>query len=218
MEVRSQPGMATDSPRDLQNTVTKTQSAALGFRVKSGWAAVVLLTNRARSPQLLGVGSIELCDPRLPETRQPYHVAMGKLETDSGKLNQRERIVRTISQQSLTKLLKAYEQKEIRIRRAALVVGSQIDPAEIANPHIRAHALEGRLFRSAVEQALHDHEICTDVLLERDAYPSVASRLKQSIDDVKRAIEELGRSTAAEAGPWRPEQKLAALAALFALR
>jgi hypothetical protein len=210
--------MANDSPRDLQNTVTKTQTAALGFRVKSGWAAVVLLTNRARSPQLLEVGSIELCDPRLPETRQPYHAAMGKLETDSRKLNQRERIVRTTSQQSLTKFLKAYEQKEIRIRRAALVVGSQIDPGEIANPHIRAHALEGRLFRSVVEQTLHDHEICTDVLLERDAYPSVAERLKQSIDDVKHAMEELGRSAAAKAGPWRAEQKLAALVALFALR
>jgi hypothetical protein len=218
MEVRSQPGMAIDSPRDLQNTVTKTQTAALGFRVKSGWAAVVLLTNRAHSPQLLDVGSIELCDPRLPETRQPYHAAMGKLETDSRKLNQRERIVRTISQQSLIKLLKAYEQKEIRIRRAALVVGSQIDPAGIASPHIRAHALEGRLFRSVVEQTLHDNDIFTDVLLERDAYPSVAARLKQSIDDVKRGIEELGRSAAAKAGPWRAEQKLAALAALFALR
>jgi len=210
--------MATDRPRDLQNTVTKTQTAALGFRVKSGWAAVVLLTNRARSPQLLEVGSIELCDPRLPETRQPYHAAMGKLETDSRKLNQRERIVRTISQQSLTKLLKAYEQKEIRIKRAALVLGSRIDPGEIANPHIRAHALEGRLFRSVVEQTLHGHEICTDVLLERDAYPMVAARLKQSIDDVKRAIEELGRSAAARAGPWRAEQKLAAVAVLFALR
>jgi hypothetical protein len=210
--------MATDSPGDFQNTVTKTQNAALGFRVKSGWAMVVLLTNTAHSPQLLEVGSIELCDPRMPETRQPYHAAMGKLETDSRKLNQRERIVRTISQQSLTKLLKAYEQKEIRIRRAALVVGSQIDPAEIANPHIRAHALEGRVFRSVVEQTLHAHEICTDVLLERDAYPGVAARLKVSIDDVKRAIEELGRSAAAKAGPWRAEQKLAALAALFALR
>jgi len=210
--------MATGSPRDLQNTVTKIQIAAIGFRVKSGWAAVVLLANTARSAQLLEVGSIELCDRRLPETRQPYHAAMGKLETDSRKLNQRERIVRTISQQSLTKLLKAYEQKEIQIRRAALVVGSLIDPADIANPHIRAHALEGRLFRSVVEQTLHDHEICSDILLERDAYPSVAARFKQSIDDVKRAIEDLGRSAAAKAGPWRAEQKLAALAALFALR
>ena len=217
MEVCSKPGMASDGPRDLQNAVTKSQTAALGFRVKSGWAAAVLLTGTARSPQLSDIGRVELCDPRRPETRQPYHAAMGKLETDSTKLNQRERVVRSISQESLMELLNCYRQKRFQIKRAALVVGSQINPAEIANPHIRAHALEGRLFRSVVEQTLHDHEICTDVLLERDAYPSVAARFKQSIDDVKRGIEKLGRSAAAKAEPWRAEQKFAALAALFVL-
>ena len=210
--------MASDGSSNLQNTVTKTHSAALGFRVKSGWATVVLLTDTAHSPQLSDVSRIELCDPRLPETRQPYHAAMGKLETDSTKVNQRERVVRSISQQSLTRLLKAYQQKGFRIRRAALVVGSQIDPANIANPHIRAHALEGRLFRLAVAETLQDHEIPTEVLLERDAYPSVAARLRQSSDDVKRAIQDLGRSAPAKCGPWRAEQKLAALAALFVLR
>jgi hypothetical protein len=218
MEVGSESGMASDGSSDLQNTVTKTQTAALGFRVKSGWAAVVLLTDTAQSPQLSDVSRIELCDPRLPETRQPHHAAMGELETDSATLNRRERVVRCISQQSLTTLLNGYRQKGFRIMRAALVVGSQIDPANIANPHIRAHALEGRLFRSAVEQALQDHEIRTEVLLERDAYPSVAAQLKRSSDDVKRAIQDLGRSAPAKGGPWRAEQKLAALAALFALR
>ena len=210
--------MASDGPGDVSNKMIKAQNAGLGFRVKSGWAAVVLLTDTAHSLQLSDVSRIELCDPRLAETRQPYHAAMGKLETDSTKVNQRERVVRNISQQSLTRLLKGYRQKGFRIMRAALVVGSQIDPANIANPHIRAHALEGRLFRSAVAETLQDHEIHTDVLLERDAYASVAARLKQSSDDVKRAIQDLGRSAPAKGGPWRAEQKLAALAALFALR
>jgi len=151
--------MASDGSSHLQNAVTKSQTAALGFRVKAGWAAVVLLTDTAHSPQLSDVSRIELCDPRLPETRQPYHAAMGKLETNSTKLDQRERVVRSISQQALTILLKGYQQKGFRIRRAALVVGSQIDPANIANPHIRAHALEGQLFRSAIEQTLQDHKV-----------------------------------------------------------
>ena len=210
--------MAGDSPGHLQNTVTKTQTAGLGFRVKSGWAAVVLLTGRHDSPQLSGVGRIELCDRRLPETRQPHHAAMGKLETDSTIVDQRERIVRSVSQQVLARLLKDYREKYFRVTQAALVVGSQIDPANIANPHIRAHALEGRLFRSAVEQTLHDHEIRTEVLLERDAYSSVAARLKQSPGDLKRRIQDLGRSAPAKGGPWRSEQKLAALAAFFVLR
>jgi hypothetical protein len=209
--------MASDSPRDLQNTVTKAQTAALGFRVKSGWAAVVLLIGTARSPQLSDIGRIELCDPRHPETRQPYHAAMGELETDSTKLNQRERVVRGISQESLTRLLNCYQQKRFQIKRAALVVGSQIDPDTIGNPHIRAHALEGRLFRSVIEQTLHDHEIRTELLLERDTYASVAARLTQSSDDLERAIRGFGLSAAAKGGPWRAEQKLAALAALFVL-
>ena len=97
------------------------------------------------------------------------------------------------------------------------MVGSQIDPTTIANPHIRAHALEGRLFRSVVEETLQDEKIRTDVLLERDAYACVAARLKQSSDDVRRGIQNLDRSMAATGRPWRAEQKLAALAALFAL-
>ena len=209
--------MASDGSSHLQNAVTKSQTAALGFRVKAGWAAVVLLTDTAHSPQLSDVSRIELCDPRLPETRQPYHAAMGKLETNSTKLDQRERVVRSISQQALTILLKGYQQKGFRIRCAALVVGSQIDPSNIANPHIRAHALEGRLFRSAVAETLQHHEIRTEVLLERDAYLSAAARLRQSSHDVKRVIRDLGRSAPATRGPWRAEQKLAAVAALFAL-
>jgi hypothetical protein len=209
--------MASNRSSDLQNTVTKTQTAALGFRVKSGWAAVVLLTDTAHSPRLLDVSRIDLCDPRFPETRQPYHAAMGNLEMNSTKLYQRERLVRSISQQSLTRLVNGYRQKGFRIKRAALVVGSQIDPTNIANPHIRAHALEGRLFRSAVEQTLHDTKIRTEVLVERDVYSWVAARLKQSSDDVKRVIQDLGRSAPAKSGSWRAEQKLATLAALFAL-
>jgi len=179
---------------------------------------VVLLTRQRGGPELADVKRVELSDPRLPETRQPYHASMGKLETDSRILNQRERLVRCIAQESLGTLLTSYQQKGYRISRAALVVGSQIDPTIIANPHIRAHAFEGQLFHSAVEQTLVSHEIRTDVFLERDAYTHVAARLQQSSNYVKRAIQDLGRSIPAKSGPWRAEQKLAALAALLALK
>jgi hypothetical protein len=142
---------------------------------------------------------------------------MGKLETDSEKLNRRERVVRCIAQQSLRNLLVGYRQKGYAIRRAAVVIGSQVDPARIANLHIRAHALEGRLFRSAVQETLRSHEIRPDILLERDAYARVAVRLQLSTDGVKREIQNLGRAMPADARPWRAEQKLAALGALFAL-
>ena len=192
----------------------KPPPAALGFRVKSGWAAAVLLTGPARSPQLCDVRRIDLSDPRLPETRQPYHATMGKLETDTTKINRRVRVVRSIAQQSIATLIAGYRQKSYAISRAALVVGSQLDPASIANPHIRAHAFEGQVFGSVLEEALQTCRIRTEVLIERSAYAQGAMKLKQSNENVRRVIQNFGQATQ---GPWRAEQKLAALAAWLAL-
>jgi hypothetical protein len=192
----------------------KPQPAALGFRVKSGWAAAVLLTGPTRSPQLCDVRRIDLSDPRLPETRQPYHAAMGKLETDTTKINRRVSVVRSIAQQSIATLLASYRQKGYAIRRAALVVGSQVDPDSIANAHIRAHAFEGQLFRSVLGEALQACRIRTEILVERNAYAQGAAKLKDSNDNVQRMIRDFGRVAQ---GPWRAEQKLAALAAWLTL-
>jgi len=194
--------------------MTKPRAAALGLRVKSGWAAAVLLTGTARSPRLCDVRRIELSDPQHPETRQPYHAAMGKLERDARKINQRVDVVRGIAQQSIATLLAGYRRQNLRIRRAALVVGSQIDPDSIANPHIRAHAFEGRLFRSVLEESLRAHRIRANILIERHAYAHAVEELKQTNQNVRRKIQDFGRETET---PWRAEQKLAAVAAWLAL-
>src|SRR5436309_4447094 len=178
--------------------------AALGFRVKSGWAAAVLLEGPARSPHLCDVQRIDFSDPQLPETRQPYHAAMERLETDTKKISRRVEVVRHVTEKSIAKLLAGYRQQNFTIKRAALVVGSQIDPASIANPHIRAHAFEGQLFRSVLEKALHGHRIRTVVLIERDIYAKAVVRLKKSSDDLQHVIQNFGRFTE---GPWRAEQK-----------
>ena len=206
--------MGKDSACDISDAMTKPRAAALGLRVKSGWAAAVLLTGTVRSPQLCDVRRIELSDPQHPETRQPYHAAMGKLERDARKINQRVDVVRGIAQQSIATLLAGYRRQNLRIRRAALVVGSQIDPDSIANPHIRAHAFEGRLFRSVLEESLRAHRIRANILIERHAYAHAVEELKQTNENVRRRIQNFGREMET---PWRAEQKLAAVAAWLAL-
>jgi hypothetical protein len=139
---------------------------------------------------------------------------MGKLERDARKINQRVDVVRCIAQQSIATLLAGYRQQNFRIRRAALVVGSQIDPDSIANPHIRAHAFEGRLFRFVLEESLRAHRIRTKVVIERHAYAHAVEELKQTNQNVHRKIQNFGREMET---PWRAEQKLAAVAAWVAL-
>ena len=205
--------MGRDGPCYISKQVNA-EIAALGFRVKSGWATVVLLTGPIGSPALRDNRVIDLSDPRFPETRQPYHAAMGQLEMDTTETNRRTDIVRRVTKHSVTELLAHCRRKDYAITRTSLMVGSQLDPATIANPHIRAHALEGQLFCSALEAALHAHGIRTAILLERDAYVRAAARLKKSSIDLCKAIRNFRRFTE---GPWRAEQKLAAVGAWVAL-
>ena len=187
----------------------------LGFRVKSGWAVSILIDGSLRAPHLCKSCVIDLSDPSRPETRQPYHAAMGKLETNAATLKRRVQSVRRATEKSIADLIDRCADHGCAIHRAALVVGSVIDPESIANPHIRAHALEGRLFRRVLESALRSRGIQCAIFTERDVYPRASNLLGQSPVQIRRTIAELGRLVSA---PWRADQKLAALAAWTSLQ
>ena len=179
--------------------------AAVGFRVKSGWATAVLLVGPARAPRVADRRVIELSDPAVPTS-----------PARGAKLERRLRsVVARITRRSVRRLLHEYRRTGHAVRRVALVVGSDIDPARIANDHIRAHALEGRLFRTVLERACRSLGLRASVLVERQAYPAGATALHRSESQLKRAVTELGRAID---GPWRADEKTAALAAWMTLR
>jgi hypothetical protein len=188
--------------------------AAVGFRVKSGWATAVLLAGPVQTPRALDRRIVELSDPDVPESRQPYHAAMGMLEQDAAKIRRRTKVVQRVAARSVAALLDRFRTVGCPIRGAGLVVGSQVDPASIANPHIRAHALEGALFRTVLADALRAHRLSYSVVMERDIYGQAVAVLVRSEGELKRAVTTLGRALE---GPWRAEEKLAALAAWMIL-
>jgi hypothetical protein len=188
--------------------------AAMGLRVKSGWATAVLVAGTVESPQALDRRTIDLCDPAIADSRQPYHAAMGRLETDETKIARRRTVVLEASNRSVTELLEDYRESGYRIRSACLVVGSELDPARVTNPHIRAHALEGRLFREALESALRSRDLPCSVIAERKLYTRAAEVLRRSEAELRRLVTELGRSLGR---PWRADEKASTLAAWLAL-
>jgi len=192
---------------------TKPSRAAIGFRVKSGWATAVLL-GLADAPRVLDRRVVELCDPAIPASRQPYHAGFGTLEEDASEIRWRTSAVRRATGKSVAALLQAYRAMGFAPRSAGLVVGSLIDPATVANPHIRAHALEGRLFRTVLEEALQSAKIGCAVVIEKGAYAKAAAALGRTEEEVKRTVSALGRSAG---GPWRADEKLAAAAAWMRL-
>jgi len=190
------------------------QSAALGFRVKSGWAVAVLLAGPVGSPHVLDRRVIQLCDPTIPGSKQPHHASMGTLQTDEPKVERLRKLIAKAALGSVTEMMKDYKSEGHQLRRATLVVGSDIDPAKISNPHIRAHALEGRLFRTVLQDALRSCGLECSVIVERNAYKQAAGGLKRSEPELKQLLKQLGHSVE---GRWSADEKLAALAAWLAL-
>jgi hypothetical protein len=187
---------------------------AVGFRAKTGWAAVVLLESTAAGARVLDSRRIELCDPDEPDARQPYHAGFGTFNQDDAQVKRLVRDVRRFAGRVMKRLLDGWAAEGLAPRGGAVVAGSNVDPARIANLHMRAHALEGRLYREVVEEGLSAAGLGCEVLLERDLYPRAAERLGLGEAALRQAVTELGRGVA---GGWRAESKAAALAAWVTL-
>jgi hypothetical protein len=183
--------------------------------VKSGWACVVLVGGSAATPRVIDSRRIELSDPHVPESRQPYHAAFGTARSAGAERTRLVGGVRRFGRRSVTGVIRHYRSLGHRVSRAGLVVGSLIDPDEIANDHIRIHAMEGQLFREVVRGAAARMGLSCWICRERDLIAQAAAALRRSEAILRRTAVALGENVD---GPWRAEQKLAALAAWRQLR
>ncbi|MGE5803786.1 MAG: hypothetical protein ACM358_16190 [Gemmatimonadota bacterium] len=95
-----------------------------------------------------------------------------------------------------------------------MVVGSTIEPETIGNEHIRAHAYEAQLFRTALERAVRRRRLVCRVVRERDLAAAAATELRRSHQAITRVAADLGR---AAGKPWRSEEKTAVIAAWLLL-
>jgi hypothetical protein len=188
---------------------------ALGFRVKSGYAIAVALRGPVASPRVVARQVVELSDPDLAETRQPYHHGFYTHEVDERQIAKRLKIVERCARRSIAALLKDERLDGVTPRGAGLVVGSVIDPATVGNPHIRAHASEGRLFRSVLESALRAHGIECHVIVEKQLAAKASAGLKRGNAEIRSVVADFGKSLG---GPWRAEEKAASAAAWLALK
>lgn len=191
------------------------EPAALGFRVKSGWALAVLLAGQPSSPTVMDRRRVELTDPNVPASIQPFHAGLDLPTAAASRTIARlVKCVERVSALSIGNLLTTYRDDGYRIVGAGIVAGSIIDPAAIKNDHIRAHAEEGRLFRVVIDGALRASRIRATVTPEKKLFASGVATLELPESRIRAELIALGRVVA---GPWRAEEKAATLAAWIAL-
>jgi hypothetical protein len=189
---------------------------AIGFRVKSGFAVAVVIEGPAASPLAIARHIVEMSDPNERWTRQPYHNRMFKTETDEGEIARRVKIVKRCAKKSVSELIDQIRRAPLSGARlsAALVVGSVVDPATIGSPHMRAHANEGRLFRTVLEDALKSQGISVDVFVEKTLATKAAIVLGRPPAALDKVVAGFGETLGT---PWRAEEKGAATAAWMIL-
>jgi len=187
---------------------------AAGFTVKSGWASTVLVTGSAASIQVIDSRRIELSDPAIPESRQPYHAGFGTARASGAELSRLIAAVERFGRESVTGTIDRYRRDGHQLRGLGIVVGSTVDPDTIGNAHIRIHALEGRLFRQIVETAAAERQVRCWIWREKELYAIAAGSLHRQESNLRKVLTACGDSSA---GSWRAEHKAAALAAWLVL-
>jgi len=191
--------------------------AAVGFRVHSGWATAVLLAGPAAGPEVADRRVVQLADPEVPDSRQPYHAGLDLPKGEAARIV--ARLVRSVEQfarRSLIDLFKSYRVGGHRLLAAGIVVGSNVDPAMIKNDHIRAHAEEGQLFRVVIQDAVQSRGLAlpVTVTVEKELFVTASRKLGIPERRLKEKVGALGRQLD---GPWRAEERAAALAAWVVL-
>jgi hypothetical protein len=183
---------------------------ALGLRVKTG-LAVVVIVDRSGDNAIRAAGRrlVSLAGPG-DEARFVHHAALDLPESEGAAATRR--LVAAARKVALSEMRSLLDDVP-RVKRAGVVVGSLIEPDRIPGAHMRAHALEGKLYRELVVDALEAAGIRTTLLLERGAYEHVAASIGEPAKALRGRIASLGASLK----PWRAEEKLAALAGYWQL-
>jgi hypothetical protein len=189
--------------------------AAIGFRVKSGWAMAALLVGPASSPKVVDRRRVELADPAIPDSTQPFHAGLDLPKAAAAKtVGRLVKAVERSAARAIQELLAVYRSDGYRIMAASIVVGSTVDPKTIKNDHIRAHAEEGRLFRVVIEDALKAARVPASATPEKELFLRGANVLRIPETRIRTELTALGKSVQ---GSWRAEEKAATLAAWMAL-
>lgn len=154
---------------------------------------------------------VPLCVQDIPYSRFPYHPLV-ELSGRKGETESRRAVaaVRSAARREIAVLLDSIGS----VDAAGIVGGSLVDPASIANAHIRAHAREGQLFRDVVASGLRGAGIESELLSDRDVLGRLAGKLRCPEERLRNSLTQSGRG---KFQPWGADEKLAAAGALWHL-
>jgi len=194
------------------------QRAALGFRVHSGWTAMVAVTLEKKSPVVLIRRKLQLVKIFSYTFRQPYHTAEKMPIGDAAEF------VRRVEKESCELAVAGVRAARQELANAdyklsgfslLLASGRELPEFEkILASHALIHTADGELFRDSLRHAAARCKLPVTAIKERDLLASASKSLRLTPDVLSRRVASLGKSLGP---PWSQDEKFSALAAWFTL-
>jgi hypothetical protein len=190
--------------------------AALGFRVHSGWAAMVVVAGPPRSPAVIDRCRIELIKSGIP--RQPYHAAEGmELKAAEKLISRCTDTARLLAREAVGAAMRDLRNRGYEVVGSGLLLASGRPLPGLAATlasHALIHTAEGELFRDALLHASQHYRLPVACVKEREIFAQGAAQLGVRMENLPARLNDLGRSLGP---PWRQDEKLAALVAWLAV-
>jgi len=198
--------------------VAQARQAALGFRVHSGWTALVAVCVDRGLPTVLARQRIHLVETFTYEFRQPYHTAK-KMPPDEGRefISRMQEEARRFAYRAICDVQSELQKQGLKLTRCGLLLASgKALPGldKILASHALIHTADGELFREALLHASARCGLRDFRVKEREVLDLAGRAFRLKPDDIMRRVTELGRSLGS---PWSQDEKFATMAAWLAL-
>ena len=194
------------------------KEAAVGFRVHSGWAAVVVVSLEKGAPVVLQRNRAHLVKTFSYTFRQPYHTAEKMpLAEARAFVAQVQTEARQLAYRVIHGMQSELESLKIKLTRGSLLLASGRplpDLEKILASHALIHTADGELFREAVVHGCTRCELKMESIKERELLEDAGTALHLKTTELMRRVTELGKPFGS---PWSQDEKFATLAAWLAL-
>jgi hypothetical protein len=192
------------------------QSAAIGFRVHSGWAALVAVAGSPNAPEILLRRRIQMVDRASQGAVQPYHAAAVMQLRDAEKfLTHCSADARKRARGEIARVVS--ELAGHRVVACGMLVSSGRALGTLESTlasHAAIHAAEGQHFRNAIRSAGEDLGLALHEVKEKELFVRAAEKLGLPADRIAQTLAAIGKRVGP---PWTQDEKFAALSAWLAL-
>jgi hypothetical protein len=178
----------------------------------------VALTGPADSPEVIARRRIEIADPKIRGSKQPFHAAE-PLEFPDAKayIEQCVRSTERLAREALQAAIDGLRDRRAEPAGCGIILGSgrTLPGLEtILKSHALIHTAEGEFFRNALVEACGHCGIPVLGVKEKELFERGAAQFRTPVSELKRRVQEMGKPLGP---PWTQDQKYAALAAWMAL-